>query len=71
MRLDDMVLIKDNHLALVSDLGKAIRLARKNVGSSVKVECEARTKEEALAVVQLRQILSCWTILLQKRLNRR
>ena len=51
MRLDDMVLIKDNHLALVSDLGKAIRLARKNVGSSVKVECEARTKEEALAVV--------------------
>src|SRR5918997_1473701 len=51
MRLDDMVLIKDNHLALVSDLGKTIRLARKNVGSSVKVECEARTKEEALAVV--------------------
>lgn len=51
MRLDDMVLIKDNHLALVSDIGKSIRLARKNVGSSVKVECEARTKEEALAVV--------------------
>jgi nicotinate-nucleotide pyrophosphorylase (carboxylating) len=51
MRLDDMVLIKDNHLALVSDLGKSIRLVRKNVGSSVKVECEAGTKEEALAVV--------------------
>lgn len=51
MRLDDMVLIKDNHLALVSDIGKCIRLARKNVGSSIKVECEARTKEEALAVV--------------------
>lgn len=51
MRLDDMVLIKDNHLALVSDLGTSIRLARKSVGSSVKVECEARTKEEALAVV--------------------
>lgn len=51
MRLDDMVLIKDNHLALVSDLGKCIRLARKNVGSSVKIECEARTKEAALAVV--------------------
>jgi nicotinate-nucleotide pyrophosphorylase (carboxylating) len=48
MRLDDMVLIKDNHLALVSDLGKSIRLARKNVGSSVKVECEARTKEKRL-----------------------
>lgn len=51
MRLDDMVLIKDNHLVLVSDLGKCIRLAKKNVGSSIKVECEASTKEEALAVV--------------------
>lgn len=51
MRLDDMVLIKDNHLVLVSDLGKCIRLAKKKVGSSIKVECEARTKEEALAAV--------------------
>ncbi len=51
MRLDDMVLIKDNHLALVSDPVKSIRLARKKVGFSVKVECEARTKEEALAAV--------------------
>lgn len=51
MRLDDMVLIKDNHLVLVSDPGKCIKLVRKNVGSSIKVECEARTKEEALAVV--------------------
>jgi nicotinate-nucleotide pyrophosphorylase (carboxylating) len=49
MRLDDMVLIKDNHLVLVSDLRKCIRLAKKKVGSSIKVECEAGTKEEALA----------------------
>src|SRR5918997_253990 len=51
MRLDDMVLIKDNHLVLASDLAKCIRLARKNVGSSIKVECEAGTKKEALAAV--------------------
>jgi nicotinate-nucleotide pyrophosphorylase (carboxylating) len=51
MRLDDMVLIKDNHLVLASDLAKCIRLARKNVGSSIKLECEAGTKEEALAAV--------------------
>jgi nicotinate-nucleotide pyrophosphorylase (carboxylating) len=51
MGLDDKVLIKDNHLVLVSDLGKCIRLAKKNVGSSIKVECEAGTKEEALAAV--------------------
>lgn len=51
MRLDDLVLIKDNHIELISDLGKCIRLVKKNVGSSIKVECEARTKEEALAAV--------------------
>ena len=51
MRLDELVLIKDNHIELISDLGKCIRLAKKKVGSSVKVECEARTKEEALAAV--------------------
>ena len=51
MRLDDMVLIKDNHLALSSDVKKTIRLVRENVGSSIKVECEARTKEEALTLV--------------------
>jgi nicotinate-nucleotide pyrophosphorylase (carboxylating) len=50
-RLDEMVLIKDNHLDLVSDLVTCIRLARKKVGSSIKVECEARTKREALAAV--------------------
>jgi nicotinate-nucleotide pyrophosphorylase (carboxylating) len=51
MRLDDMVLIKDNHLNILSDLKKSIRTARKNVGSSVKVECEVRSEEEALAAV--------------------
>lgn len=51
MRLDDMVLIKDNHLNIVSDIEKSVRIARKNVGSSVKVECEARSEEEAIAVV--------------------
>jgi nicotinate-nucleotide pyrophosphorylase (carboxylating) len=51
MRLDDMVLIKDNHLALSSDVGKTVRLVRENVGSSIKVECEARTKKEAFELV--------------------
>jgi nicotinate-nucleotide pyrophosphorylase (carboxylating) len=51
MRLDDMALIKDNHLALSSDIVKTIRSIRENVGSSIKVECEARTKEEALSIV--------------------
>ncbi|MDQ3835765.1 MAG: carboxylating nicotinate-nucleotide diphosphorylase [Thermoproteota archaeon] len=51
MRLDEMVLIKDNHLALVSDPEECIRLSRKKIGSSIRIECEARTKEEALKVV--------------------
>ncbi len=51
LRLDDMVLIKDNHLVLSSDLGKTVRLVRENVGSSIKVECEARTKKEAFELV--------------------
>jgi nicotinate-nucleotide pyrophosphorylase (carboxylating) len=51
IRLDDMVLIKDNHLVLSSDVGRTIRLVRENIGSSIKVECEARTREEALAAV--------------------
>jgi nicotinate-nucleotide pyrophosphorylase (carboxylating) len=51
MSLDDMALIKDNHLALSSDIVKTIGSVRENVGSSIKVECEARTKEEALAIV--------------------
>jgi nicotinate-nucleotide pyrophosphorylase (carboxylating) len=51
IRLDDMVLIKDNHLVLSSDVGRTIRLVRENIGSSIKIECEARTREEALAAV--------------------
>src|SRR5919109_3110103 len=51
MRLDEMVLIKDNHLALAGDVEKCVRFVKKNIGSSVKVECEVRNKEEALAAI--------------------
>lgn len=51
MRLDDMVLIKDNHLLLTSPVEKSIILARKNVGSSVKVECEVTNLDEVIAAI--------------------
>lgn len=51
MRLDDMVLIKDNHLALVDDPDRCVRSAKENVGSSIKVECEAKSTKEAVAAV--------------------
>lgn len=51
MRLDDMVLIKDNHLVLAGDAEKCVRLAKKSIGSSIKVECEAKNMKEALAAI--------------------
>ena len=51
MRLDDMVLIKDNHLALAGDVEKCVKLAKRNTGFSIKVECEVKNKDEALAAV--------------------
>lgn len=47
MRLDDMVLIKDNHITLVGDAENCVRLVKKNIGSFIKVECEARNLKEA------------------------
>lgn len=50
--LDDMVLIKDNHVALAGGVAEAVARARKHVGISVKVEVEVDTLsqlDEALA----------------------
>ena len=51
MRLDDMALIKDNHIALAGDAGRCVRQVRKSVGSSIKIECEAKNLKEALAAI--------------------
>jgi nicotinate-nucleotide pyrophosphorylase (carboxylating) len=51
MRLDDMILIKDNHTPLVGSVEKAIKHARKKIGSSIKIECEVRSLEEAISAV--------------------
>jgi nicotinate-nucleotide pyrophosphorylase (carboxylating) len=50
-RLDDMVLIKDNHLLLTSSIERSIQLAKAKVGSSVKVECEVKNMHEALEAI--------------------
>lgn len=47
-RLDDSVLIKDNHLALVGGVVEAISLARKYASFTKKIEIEVETLEEAL-----------------------
>src|ERR687883_33461 len=51
MRLDDMILIKDNHIPLAGSVEKAIEHARKKIGKSIKLECEAANLEEAVAAV--------------------
>lgn len=52
MRLDDMVLIKDNHLEAGGSAENCIRLARQNVGSEIKIECEARNQQEAISAIK-------------------
>jgi len=46
--LDDMVLIKNNHVDVVGGVSEAIRMARKSVSFSKKISCEARTIQEGL-----------------------
>jgi len=48
LHLDDLVIIKDNHLAVVGDVGKAVKKVREAVSFSKKIEIEVSREEEAL-----------------------
>lgn len=50
--LDDMVLIKNNHIAVVGGVGKAITAARGAVSFSKKISCEVRNLKEAMEAVE-------------------
>ena len=47
LRLDDCVLIKDNHLELVPSITEAVRRARERVSFTKKIEVEARSLDQA------------------------
>lgn len=49
--LDDMVLIKDNHIAIVGSPIEALKRAQENVSFSKKIEIEVETLEDAIACV--------------------
>ncbi|HEX2014543.1 MAG TPA: carboxylating nicotinate-nucleotide diphosphorylase [Nitrososphaera sp.] len=51
MGLDDMVLIKDNHLRIGGSPGKCVTEARKRAGHSATIECEATNKAETIEAV--------------------
>ena len=52
IRLDDMVMIKDNHIAVGISIGKIIKTIRKKIGSSLKIECEVRNEHEAIDAIE-------------------
>lgn len=51
-RLDDGVMIKDNHIKAAGSITKAVELARKHIGHMVKIEVETESKEQVLEAVQ-------------------
>ena len=51
-RLDDALLIKDNHIRIAGGIKEAVRRARSSASFSKKIEVEAQTKEEALEAAE-------------------
>jgi nicotinate-nucleotide pyrophosphorylase (carboxylating) len=52
MQLDEMVLIKDNHLFFSNSVGKSVRKAKKGVGSTIKIECEVTKSDDAIRAIK-------------------
>jgi nicotinate-nucleotide pyrophosphorylase (carboxylating) len=52
LHLDDMILIKDNHIALVGSVEKTVELAKKNASLSKKIEVEVTRVEDVLHAVR-------------------
>ncbi|MGD9382229.1 MAG: carboxylating nicotinate-nucleotide diphosphorylase [Candidatus Thorarchaeota archaeon] len=50
--LDDMVLIKNNHIAVVGSASDAVKAAREGVSFSKKISCEVRTLQEAIEAIE-------------------
>ena len=51
-RLDDAVLIKDNHVRIAGDVKEAVRRARSAMSFSKKIEVEVQSLEEALEAAE-------------------
>ncbi len=51
-RLDDGVMIKDNHIKAAGSIKKAIEMVRASIGHMVKIEVETESKDQVLEAVQ-------------------
>ncbi len=45
--MDDLILVKDNHIAIVGSVEEAVKKARANVSFTKKIEVEVKKPEEA------------------------
>mgnify|MGYP001773213392 CR=1 FL=1 len=50
--LYDMVLIKDNHIALIGSVAEAVRLAKSIHGTRYRIEVEVRSLEQAIEAIE-------------------
>jgi nicotinate-nucleotide pyrophosphorylase (carboxylating) len=52
LHLDDMILIKDNHIKIARSVEKAVKTAKEKASFSKKIEVEVSNVEEALAAAK-------------------
>jgi len=52
LHLDDMILIKDNHIAVAGSVAKAVKKVREKASFSKKIEVEAANVEDVLAAAK-------------------
>jgi nicotinate-nucleotide pyrophosphorylase (carboxylating) len=52
LHLDDMILIKDNHIAIIGTPAEAVKLAKKNASFSKKIEVEITNTKDLLQVAK-------------------
>ena len=52
LHLDDMILIKDNHIAVVGSVEKAVKTVRKNASFSKKIEVEVTKVKDVLSAAK-------------------
>src|SRR5207253_10615075 len=83
LRLDDAVLIKDNHLGLAGSVGACVRKAKERVSFTKKVEVEVTTAEEAVEATEAgadivlldnmtpKEVGGCLTLLMRRGLRDR
>lgn len=50
--LDEMILIKDNHLAVTNSIREAISMARQMVGKNIMIECEVSDTKSSVEAIK-------------------